>query len=300
MKTVTVLMSTYNGEKYLNEQTQSLISQKNVDINILVRDDSSSDATRDILESCQNNGILKWYKGENLKSARSFLNLVKNAPDSDYYAFCDQDDVWYPDKLEKAVTKLDSLPPEVPALYCANYQLTDAKLNPLPDNGHVSTTKFNESIVTSNCTGCTTVFNRKLKEFLQIGVPNTVVMHDDWAHKVCLAVGGCVIYDSDRVLMHRQHGSNVDGGIHTLKSRLRSVVTRINKKDCERSGQLREIIRLYGDKMPSENLKLAQRAADYKDKGLLGRLNIAFSHEFNVPYKKARRGFMAAVIFGYY
>ena len=74
--TVNVLMSTYNGERYVEEQIKSILGQKNVDVDLLVRDDGSSDSTLDILDAGKENGILHWYKGCNLGPAYSFLDLL--------------------------------------------------------------------------------------------------------------------------------------------------------------------------------------------------------------------------------
>ena len=86
MNKVLILMSVYNGEKYLVEQIESLIHQERVDVSILVRDDGSSDGTIDILENYKTKGILDFYTGENLRPARSFMHLLFNAPDCDYFA----------------------------------------------------------------------------------------------------------------------------------------------------------------------------------------------------------------------
>ena len=96
-KKVLILLSTYNGERYIKEQIESLLKQENVKVSILVRDDGSTDGTINILNEYQKQGKLKWYTGENLKPAKSFMNLVENAPEYEYYAFCDQDDVWLKD-----------------------------------------------------------------------------------------------------------------------------------------------------------------------------------------------------------
>lgn len=129
MKTVMVLLSTYNGEKYLKEQIDSVLSQKNVNVNILVRDDGSYDETKTILQKYQDEGKLKWYTGNNLKATYSFLDLLHNTPKADYYAFCDQDDVWNENKLIMAINKLENLPKYKPALYTGRLNITDSELN---------------------------------------------------------------------------------------------------------------------------------------------------------------------------
>lgn len=101
MNSVTVMISTYNGEKFLKEQIESILSQTNVKVKIFVRDDGSVDGTRNILNDYQNKGKLTWYCGNNLKTARSFLDIVKNVPKDSYYAFSDQDDVWKKKQIGK-------------------------------------------------------------------------------------------------------------------------------------------------------------------------------------------------------
>ena len=103
MKKVCVLMSTYNGEKYLKEQIDSILKQKGVKVNLLVRDDGSTDNTLSLLEEYKKKGLLDYCCGSNMKPARSFMELLSIAPDSDYYAFSDQDDYWEHDKLFNAV-----------------------------------------------------------------------------------------------------------------------------------------------------------------------------------------------------
>ena len=87
MEKVVVLMSTYNGEKYLEEQIKSIINQKDVQVDLFVRDDGSNDTTLEILSKYEKKNILKLYTGQNLKSAYSFMDLIMNAPNSEYYAF---------------------------------------------------------------------------------------------------------------------------------------------------------------------------------------------------------------------
>ncbi len=122
-----VLLSAYNGEKYIREQLDSLLAQSLCGVEIFVRDDGSTDRTRGILEEYREQGMLSWIAGENLGPSQSFWQLLRNCDDADYYAFCDQDDVWDPDKLEVAVQALQQLDPVNPALYCGDVRVTDAE-----------------------------------------------------------------------------------------------------------------------------------------------------------------------------
>ncbi|MBR7166470.1 MAG: glycosyltransferase [Bacteroidaceae bacterium] len=104
---VQVLMSTYNGMQYIREQLQSIYAQQGVDLSLLVRDDGSTDGTLQLLDEEQQAGRLSWYSGKNLGPAFSFWDLLHNAPEAPYYAFCDQDDVWDADKLAVAVAAME-------------------------------------------------------------------------------------------------------------------------------------------------------------------------------------------------
>ena len=130
-KSVQVVMSTYNGEKYLKEQIDSILSQEGVDVRLYIRDDGSSDRTTDILASYQEHKNVKIEKGNNLGFAKSFLTALDECDEADYYAFSDQDDVWEKDKLSTAIEILEEESQSTPLLYCSALQRVDENLNPL-------------------------------------------------------------------------------------------------------------------------------------------------------------------------
>lgn len=207
---VEVLMSTYNGQKYLNEQVSSILSQKDVDVSLLVRDDGSSDQTTVMLDEYQQRGLLRWYTGENLRPARSFLHLLSHAGPFDYYAFSDQDDYWNPEKLAAAVERLREFS-GVPALYFCQTQLADSQLNPI-DTPHIHPLlTFGESLVYQFVGGCTMVMNARLRDIVCKYTPDYLPMHDVWIYVVSLGVGAKVVFDSEPHILYRQHGGNVVG-----------------------------------------------------------------------------------------
>lgn len=281
---VTVLMSTYNGEMFLREQIESILCQKDINVRLIIRDDGSKDHTVDILKEYQKKGILTWYSGKNLKTARSFLNLIDESRDDDYYAFSDQDDVWLNQKLKRAISYLEKINPKLPALYAGNYTLTDEKLNKLSSSvRHVTTTTLANAIVCSCCTGCTMVFNRQLRDLIKkYDVPKYIYMHDDWIHKVCLSVGGKVIYDSKPMLLYRQHGDNVDGGIHSFKDKVLKVISDSSEKKHLMSTQLQEILSLYKDIIPSNNKFLIEKALKLGRGNLIERLKLATDNVYKI------------------
>ena len=104
MQHVNVLLSTYNGKRYMRELIDSIIAQEGVSTDILARDDGSTDGdTQRILDDYQQRGLLTWYQGENLRPAHSFMQLLADAHEAPFYAFADEDDYWQPDKLATAV-----------------------------------------------------------------------------------------------------------------------------------------------------------------------------------------------------
>ena len=217
-KPILVLLSTYNGNLYLREQLDTIISQKGVDVHILVRDDGSNDGTQKILEqySLAHPCMISWYQGENMRSARSFMDLIYKAQDFDYeyYAFADQDDYWMDDKLLAAINQLSKAgKSDTPLLYFSQYQMADKNLNMLPTVGLSPTISFGHAMVDNVVTGCTIVFNKYLLRKIGYYMPDYMIMHDDWIYKICLGVGGTVVYDPIPHILYRQHGGNVIGGI---------------------------------------------------------------------------------------
>lgn len=283
-KQVTVLMSTYNGEQYLKQQIDSILHQQDVKVRLLVRDDGSTDQTLSILNEYQRRGQLHYYTGPNLKTARSFLQLVKDSPEDEYYAFSDQDDVWDEGKLSRALSLLEGHDAKLPLLYAGSFRMTDQDLKVIAGGeNHYTTQTFANAIVYSCCTGCTMVMNRRLRNLLcSKPIPQHLLMHDDWVHKLCLAMGGKVIFDSQPMMAYRQHGNNVDGGIHTFKDKLRKVQTERRSRAQIMSNQLTDLLRLYGDQLPAGNQQLLKHALDFGRGSLWQRLRLAFDSTYAI------------------
>lgn len=213
MSKVLILMSTYNGEKYIREQLDSIIYQNFHNIDVLVRDDGSSDKTQEILENYKEKYNLDWYSGDNLKPAKSFMDLVYNCDNSyDYYAFCDQDDIWLEDKISIAVDFLTSI--DKPAMYYCATNNVDSRLNHI--DYFFRNPKASKSLKSSIKTGslipgCTMMFNRELLDRIRLYKPDYIGMHDNWIHLVCLAVHGTVVADESALILYRQHTNNAVG-----------------------------------------------------------------------------------------
>ena len=157
---VTILMSSYNGEKYITEQIESLVQQTYPNIQILIRDDGSSDNTINIIKKFQEKyNNIKLIEGENLGFINSFFELLKISEKSDYYAYCDQDDVWMKDKIERAVSFLKKEPKEIPLLYFSNSDYYDTDMNFLATAEREKIYNFRNSLVECVTQGMTMVIN---------------------------------------------------------------------------------------------------------------------------------------------
>lgn len=259
--TVTVVLATYNGEKYLKEQLDSILRQKGVQVRILVRDDGSSDETVNILKEYKERGQLEFYTGEHLNVQKGYLDLLKHAPRSDYYAFCDQDDVWDDDKLLFAVTELDEMPSDKPAIYYCGQRLVDENLRLISIHKIANDRSPHTNFLISNVAGCTAVFNDCLVEAVNSVTPDFILMHDSWLFKVCLALGGSYYADSTAHINYRQHGNNVAGLNGGIKGKLRQTKRYLDVFEIQK--QCQNLMECYGDRMVPEYKKLTGEICDY-------------------------------------
>lgn len=266
---VVVLLSTYNGELYIEEQIESILNQKDCAVTLVVRDDMSTDKTCDILENYSRQGKLQWYRdGENLGAAKSFMNLLIHAPEADYYSFADQDDVWNCDKLSHAISVLDGN--IQPAVYYANAALVDGQLHSL--GGTVYHGEQRPSILMALCScnvlGCTMVINKALADIIRCGKsPQKILMHDNYICAVCAVCGGSILYDNYVSMLYRQHGNNVIGAKinHSGLSRAREKVKWITQRRTISIGdQCAELLKIV-DGMSEQGRRYAQMVAKYRD-----------------------------------
>ena len=261
MKKIVVMMSTYNGEKYLRTQLDSVFSQKNVEVHMLVRDDGSSDSTLSILEEYSKKYQLKYYTGDNLKPAKSFMDLINKVDEYDYYAFCDQDDYWLDNKLITGIEKIGSV--DVPTLYCCGMDVVDGNLNHvdyyLRKKQFASSFKYS-SFFGSEIAGCTMIYNNNLMKYLKMYNPIFLPMHDTWVHKVCLAVNGRVIIDDDYLIKYRIHGNNVIG---MRKRTIKEKTKNLFKRNHNFSRLNREILNGYINYMNADTLKFCKKFNRY-------------------------------------
>lgn len=212
---VCILLSTYNGEKFIVEQLDSIFGQEiKADIMLYVRDDGSKDSTVDIIKKYmrENQVNIVINEGKNCGPAGSFLEIIKKCPSADYYAFCDQDDVWHKKKLSIAVSTIGEN--TLPCLWCSNYDVVDSNLNIIIKQAITHPRLDDLQILFyNNIPGCTMVFNYSLLlEMRKMKISN-IRMHDIMALNIAL-ISGKVIFDSESLIQYRQHEANAIGFSH--------------------------------------------------------------------------------------
>ena len=221
---IDILLSTYNGERYLQEQINSIVNQNFDNWRLLIRDDGSEDMTCAIIHKLAENfpgriSVLTDKLG-NLGPAQSYSQLARHSR-ADYVAFCDQDDVWLPDKLREQISIMQEqerlLGPGCPILLHSDLYIVDDKMRPLGESywksRGVKPEVMNDlkSLLTKNyVTGCTVLANRALLD-LALPLPKSIIMHD-WWFALMAAANGKIIDMNGRTVNYRQHSANVIGG----------------------------------------------------------------------------------------
>ncbi len=220
-----VLLSTYDGARYLPQQLESLLRQSFGRWTLLWRDDGSSDGTvavmREFMQAaggdrCRAAGGPAGHLG----IAASFLALLRQVPPGTTAAFADQDDVWLPEKLQRGALALAAGPAARPALYFARQQLVDEALAPLglsPFRGRP--TAFPASLTQNVATGCTVMLNPAAVALVAASDPPDGTLHDWWSYLVVSAAGGRLIADPVPVMLYRQHRLNAVGAPHSTLRR---------------------------------------------------------------------------------
>ncbi|WP_186424206.1 glycosyltransferase family 2 protein [Lacrimispora celerecrescens] len=279
-----ILLSSYNGEKYIRFQLNSLLAQTYQDFKVLIRDDGSLDKTREILEEyAQRDSRITWYGLKNLGVVESFFDLIKHADLScDYFAFADQDDEWLPEKLEKAIKVLQAKGFAEPMLYCSDKIIVDEKLRPLAVQvtRDIRKLSFGNALVQGICTGCTAVWNRKLMEVIAGHMPKRieyVVMHDWWLYMAASCLGA-VYYDDHAYIRYRQHQNNKVGAMITKRQLFFYRMKQLKKPRGEIYRQVKEFVMAFEREIPAKNKDLAIELLK-AEKSFLSRIKIFSNKE---------------------
>lgn len=235
MESIQILMSTYNGEKYIAKQIESILNQSEVMTFLLIRDDGSTDGTVEIIEKYMKKypNRISLIKGNNIGYRKSFLLLLSKTSQYRYYGFSDQDDIWMPNKCREAIKKLKSIESDI-ALYASGVKLVDDKGNLIKEinyDGYEFTIEkyFNRA----RLAGCTFVFTEKLREiaekFSNLDLKDNMPDHD-FVVGSCAFACGKVIIDTNSYIYHVRHKkaetSGGNGIIKRVKVEWKNIFTR--------------------------------------------------------------------------
>lgn len=254
---ITILLATYNSEKYIEAQIDSLLNQTYCDWHLIIRDDLSSDNTPAILQK-----YVKQYpekisilenQGVSKRAYLNFVELMKNV-DSDYYMFCDHDDVWLSEKIQLSYERMMSLEldnPEKPIVVHTDMKVVDQNLNIIHESFWVYSrllpqkSSFLDMVLCNSANGCTMLFNHKAKEVSMPNVPYAT-MHDMLVNQSVAANGGIISAINKPTVLYRQHSDNVVGasnrGPKYQLKKLKNIgkIIKQNYRDWNRSRHIKQ------------------------------------------------------------
>jgi len=219
---IAILLASYNGEKFIAEQIESIIGQTYRNWTLFINDDGSTDSTLRIIEDYSKKYPDKIininYPIKKLGSSANFYKLLESV-DSDYYMYCDQDDYWLPDKIEKCMQRMDEqelIHSNAPLIVHSDLKVVDKDLNILHPSFHGFTkvkpnkfATFNYLGVMNCVTGCTMLFNHAARQ-LPLQNEETNAWHDWWM-ALLVARDGKIAYIDEATILYRQHDKNVLG-----------------------------------------------------------------------------------------
>lgn len=230
---VCIFMTSYNGEKFIRQQLDSIFSQTFENWQLIISDDGSTDKTKEIILEYQKiwGERIQLRKGPQKGFVENFLSLAcdENLV-ADFYAFCDQDDVWLPQKLEVITRQMvNSSSNTEPFLYCGRTIYVDEQLKPVGKSIlFEQPPSFDNALVQSIAGGNTMVFNRASKLIVEtIGVVPTP-SHDWWLYLLISGVGGKVFYDPNPLVLYRQHENSVVGENTSIANRFKRFLKLFN------------------------------------------------------------------------
>ncbi len=292
---ITILMGTYNGEKYIEEQIESILSQTEKKWRLVIQDDCSTDATPDIVKKYAENYKDKvtfierrFSSGSAKNNFASMLKLSK----SDYVLTCDQDDVWLPSKIELTLKKMQELESKYgkdsPFLVHTDLIIADAELKVIAgsmfeyQNLDSKRDSFNNLLVQNIVTGCTMMINRSLLDCVR-DVPEEAIMHDWWLAIIASAFGH-VGFVNKPTLFYRQHDNNEVGAKNakSLPYNLRRLITKKRSELALQSTykQARAFLDIYERDISLEQLEAVKVYTTIQKYGKIKRIYLTNKYGF--------------------
>lgn len=256
---VAILLCTHNGESYIDEQLYSIKNQTFTNWKLFVSDDDSNDATLTKLKKFKDfygESHITIFKGPTEGSTTNFLTLLKRVgKEFDFFAFCDQDDIWLNRKLEIAITLLGLERDTSPALYCSSsrYISNDGKFL---QKSYIfkKPPSFKNALVQSIAGGNTMVFNRLAANILaKTPSYQQLVAHDWWSYIVISAHGGSVYYDKNPHIDYRQHSNALVGENRSLQAKIIRIAKLLDGRFKQWNDENLRILYNFYSELPKEN-----------------------------------------------
>ena len=284
---VIVICSTFNGQKYLKEQIDSLFHQSYKDFKLLFRDDGSVDGTKEILSSCN---IELLFSSENLGVKKSFETLLKYASensDAKYFVFCDQDDVWNHDKIERTLEKMHELEnlygDNIPLLVHSDLEVVNEKLETLSSSmwksEHINprANTLNKLLMQNTITGCTMMINRTLA-MKSLSISSKAIMHDWWIGLIATTFGK-IGFVEESTIKYRQHGKNDTGAKNYDYKFIINKLKKFSDINIDKNiTQSEEFLKEYKDQLDEKSKIMLEDFSTIKEKPYLQRISIILKY----------------------
>lgn len=295
---IDILMATYNGEKFLRPQLDSILQQSNQDWRLIIRDDCSVDGTVAIIKEYQllrPNQIIFIQAEQPSGSAQNNFFLLLQYSTASYVMFADQDDVWLQNKVKITLDKMQQMEQQygddVPLLVHTDLAVVDEKLHILNKslfdmhNMSACRSQLNNILVQNIVTGCTMMVNRALLQLINI-IPQRSVMHDMWLALVA-ATFGKIGFVEKATMLYRQHGMNVKGArdMTTIAYTIQKLneTKEIHAGLVQQYQQAAEFLEMYDTKLSLSQKQLLNAYASMTNANVLRKLVILNKYHL---YKK--------------
>lgn len=293
---ITILLGTYNGEKYIKAQLDSILNQTFKSFKIIIQDDCSTDGTLSILKEYERNypNIIqvKVNKKNTGSPKHNFLDMLINYKD-DYIMLCDQDDVWNIDKIEITINEMKKLEKKYgtkkPILVHTDLTVVDEKLNIVHESfkkqmkANYKKTKLNNIIIQNTLTGCTAMINRALSQLIT-KEPNYCVMHDWWLVIIASAFG-VVSGLHCQTILYRQHGDNEVGAgdMRSLKYKINRLINynRVRQAIKETYEQSENFLNIYKNQLTKQQIELLKKYIEIPHQNKSKKIKTIIKYKFH-------------------
>lgn len=289
---VDIILATYNGEKFLESQLYSLLSQTYKDWKCYIHDDGSTDNTKKIIEAFCNLDSRFIFLDDNIflhNASKNFLHGVKSSS-SDFCCFCDQDDVWFDNKLEFLVSEIEKKNNTIPQVIFSNAYLWKSDTNSVYGRATLAYPKTCQDLLYLNCgiQGAAAIFNKKMVDILKNDLP-VMCMHDYYLTLAGTLLGEIDYFDMN-LMLYRQHGNNVTGNASgTMKSKYKTLFRRknplVNKNHLE---SLKCFVEHWNDYLKKDDLDLIYAFIKTENQNAFGRLYFINKYNMNIYGSKIK------------